>query len=75
MKLIIRCKTNQSINLSHHQNVPKSGVGVVVVEIFALVGGLFVPGRPILCPAWLEPSVMKLLARNARNVHILGKWK
>lgn len=36
-------------------------MGVVVVEIsFALVGGLFVTGRPILCPAWLEPSVMKL---------------
>lgn len=51
------------------------GVGMVVVKIsFALVGGLFVPGRPILCPAWLEPSVMELSVRNARNVHILGKW-
>lgn len=52
------------------------GVGVVVVEIsFALVGGLSVPGRPSLCPAWLEPSVMKLSVRNARNVHILGEME
>jgi len=51
------------------------GVGMVVVGIaFALVGGLFVAGRPILCPAWLEPSVVKRPVRNARNVRILGKW-
>lgn len=71
MKLIIRHKTNQSIIL-FHQN---QGVGMVVVGIaFALVGGLFVAGIPILCPAWLEPSVVKRPVRNARNVHILGKW-
>lgn len=51
------------------------GMCVVMVEIsFALVGGLFVPGKPILCPAWLEPSVMKLSVRIARNGHIFGKW-
>lgn len=52
------------------------GVGKVVVGIaFALVGGLFVAGRPILCPACLEPSVVKRLVRSARNVHILGEME
>ena len=68
---MIRHKTNQNIIL-FHQN---QGVGMVVVGIaFALVGGLFVAGIPILCPAWLEPSVVKRPVRNARNVHIFGKW-
>lgn len=61
---------NQSINLFHHQNTLESDGGGAS---FAVVGGLFMPGKPILCPACLEPSVIQLSVRNARNVHILRK--
>ena len=75
MKLIIRHKTNQSIILFHHHNAAKSGGGqgggrnCLCPSGWPLCGG-----RPILCPAWLEPSVVRRPVRNAGNVHILGKW-
>lgn len=71
MKLIIRHKTNQASDI-FHQN---QGVGMVVVGIaFALVGGLFVAGIPILCASMVRAHLLKATVRNARNVHILGKW-